>query len=159
MTDPTPHSLEEELANTFRIIRSLNPRSPDELEDYFHDAIVLALKQGYNLENWLAYLYASVKSRIARGNEAPVHLSLNDDLTQDPQDTFIGIKVDIERALHTLSPRKKQYIIEHFYEGYTLEEMGKKYHISNQAVSKVIQQGLQDMRKVLSTRRHYETGD
>lgn len=141
--------LEEELAGTLHSIYALKARSPDELEDYFHDAIIKALKQGKPLENWLGYLYKSVSKRVAHGQEGRVYLQLNEALVPDEKSATSSLKLDIKKALAAVSPLRRMYIYEYFYEGYTLEEIAERHGVTNQAVSKSIQKGLAVMKGVL----------
>ena len=141
--------LDEELASTLHTIYALKARSPDELEDYFHDAILRAIQQGKPLKEWLGYLYRSVSNRIACGQEARPYLSLEESLIPDNHIVDTGLEVDIKKALALLSPLRQQYIYDYFYEGYTTEEIAERYGVSNQTVGTVIRRGLKEMRKVL----------
>lgn len=129
---------------------SESAQSPDEVEDYYHDGIVIALEKQKDLEEWARYIYASVKRRIGYGREAKQHLQLNEEITEDTRHASLTLQIDILRALEQLSTVRKNYIYNYFYEGYTLEEIAVKYKVSPQVVSKVIGRGLKEMKKILT---------
>jgi len=141
--------LDDELIDTLHTIYALKARSPDELEDYFHDAILKAINQGKPLKEWLGYIYQSVYKRIACGQEVRSYLPIEESLIPDNKPLDTALQVDIRKALSTISPLRQQYIYDYFYEGYTTEEIAAKYGVGNQTVGTVIRRGLKEMRKVL----------
>lgn len=144
-----PKSFDDELASTLRTIHSLRARSQDELEDYFHDAIVKTLKQGKDVSHWLGYIYKTVYLRISCGQEEREHLQLKEEIVPHAKPIDIALKIDIERAIAEVHPRGQIYLYEYFYEGRTTEEIAGRYSVASQAVSKSIQRGLIVMRGVL----------
>ena len=145
--------LDDELAATLHTISALKARSPDELEDYFHDAILKAIQQGKPLKQWLGYIYKTVSKRIACGQEARGYLSIEESLVPDSHTIDTGLQLDIRKALAVLSPLRRQYIYEYFYEGYTMEEIAKRHGVGNQTIGTVIKRGLREMRKVLEEKQ------
>lgn len=141
--------LRSELASTLRAIQGLKAQRQDDLEDYFHDAIELVLSDGKTLDNWLPYLYKSVSRRIAFGNEGRVHLPLEESILPSERPPNLDLEIDIRKAILTLSDKQQQYIYEYFYEGFTLDEIAMLHDVTNQAVSKTIQRGLDVMRILL----------
>lgn len=141
--------LDQELAETFRTIRSLRARSPDELEDYFHDSLVSTLGKGRPLSTWMGYIYKSVQQRLRFGREAEPYVPLEESIFPAVEGVGIDNKLDIKRALATLTPRRQAYIHEYFYEGYTLEEMAERHQLSIKGVQKVLVKGLRDLRTIL----------
>ena len=142
-------SFDQELAETLRTVRSLKASVPDEIEDYLHDSIVRALSQGRNMSRWWGYIYIAVKHRLINGREAQPYVAIEDSIFPAEERVSLDTKLDIKRALACLTPRKRDYIQEYFFEGWTLEEMEEKHGVSNQYISKVIKQALEDMRGVL----------
>lgn len=141
--------LEDELAATLRTVFSLRARRQDELEDYFHDAIVKALRQGKDINQWLGYVYRTVSRRIACGQEEREHLPLVEEIVPEEKPPDIGLMLDVQKAMAAVHPQGRVYLYEYFYEGCTLEEIANKYGVTNQTVSKSIQRGLGIMRGIL----------
>jgi DNA-directed RNA polymerase specialized sigma subunit len=148
-SQPTgPKPVEQELAETLRSVRGLRAQSPDEIEDYFHDSIVNILDRGRKVEGWLAYLYQSVKQRLKYGKEVRPNLPLTEAIVPSEHTVCLDTALDIEKALGVLSERERAYIMDYFYEGYTLIEMAARHNVTNQYISKVIRQALANMREV-----------
>jgi DNA-directed RNA polymerase specialized sigma24 family protein len=148
--------LDDELAATLHAIYALKARSPDELQDYFHDAVLTTLEQGKPLQEWLGYIYKAVYKRIGWGLEVRNYIPIEESLIPDSKPIDTGLCLDMEKALGVLSPLRRQYIYEYFYEGYTTEEIATKHGVSNQTVGTVIRRGLKEMKKVLEE-KHEET--
>ena len=142
-------SLDDELANTLRAVRGLKAQRQDDLEDYFHDAITKALSKGKSLEDWLPYLYKSVYHRVACGQEGRVHLPLEEALIEESHPVNIETQVDVRTALAQLTETQQEYLYAYFYKGHTLEEIAMLYDVSLQSVERVIQRGLDSMRRIL----------
>lgn len=146
-------SLDDELTDTYRTVRSLHPSREDNLEDYFHDAIVRALRRGKPLETHQGYLYRTVSRRIACGQEEHrgiIHLPLDEALTPALRSEHIDLILDIQYAMSTLTDLQYDYIYMFFYEGHTLEEIAMLRDATYQNVDKCIHRGLAAMRKVLT---------
>ncbi len=147
-------SLAEALHETFKAVCSLNPSRPDNLEDYFHDAVELALRTGKPLETHQVYLYKSVSKRIAYGKEehrGVTHLELHESLVSPTQPESIDLVLDIQHAMSTLTDRQYDYIYMFFYEGHTLEEIAMLRDATYQGVAQCIQRGLGQMKRMLGS--------
>lgn len=142
-------TLNKKLDETLRAVRGLRALRQDDIEDYFHDAIVRVLTQEKSLDEWLGYIYKSVANRIACGQEGKVYLPLTEEIVPDEHSPNIDLKVDLERAFEKVSKKSKVYIYERYFEGRLLEEIAQRYGVTHQAVNRTIQQGLRKMRKVL----------
>jgi DNA-directed RNA polymerase specialized sigma24 family protein len=143
-----PKTVEQELAETLRTVRGLRAQSPDEIEDYFHDSIVNLLGKGRRIDGWLGYLYKSVKQRLRFGKEVRPNLPLTEAIVPSVPTVSLDTMLDIEKALGVLSERERAFIMDYFYEGYTLVEMEVRHQVTNQYISKVIRQALANMREV-----------
>ena len=143
-------SLANDLANTLRAVRSLKAQRQDDLEDYFHDAIAKTLEKGRPLEEWLAYLYKSVYHRVACGQEGRIYLPLEEGVLQEERPVNIDAQVDVRAALAQLTSTQQEYLYAYFYKGHTLEEIAAQYHVTRQSVERVIQRGLDTMKRILS---------
>lgn len=143
-------SLDDELAHTLRAVRGLKAQRQDDLEDYFHDAIVVGLTKERSLEDWLPYLYKSVYHRIAYGREGRVHLPLEEQLLPESHPTNIDIQVDVRSAITKLTPTQQEYIYAYFYLGHTSPEIAMLYDVTKQAVDQTLSRGLESMRRILS---------
>lgn len=150
-------SIEQELQETLNTVRALRAQSPDEIEDYFHDSIVGALAKGKPLRHWMGYIYKTVQRRLSFGKEGVVpYVPLAEAVIPAPETTSEETLIDIKTALHALPVWKREYILEYFYGGWTLEEIAVKHQVSNQYVSRVISSALREMRSRLTTRREGE---
>ena len=141
-------SLEDDLAHTQRAVSRLRARRPDNLEDYFHDAICRALSRGIPLGNQ-GYLYKSVYNRIACGQEGRPVVPLEESIAEDGQQENTDLKLDIQRGLAALTPLQYKYVYDKFFEGFTEREIAMLYDTTHQSVDRVIQRALEMMRKVL----------
>ena len=144
-------SLEQDLTETLNTLGSLRLRAklPDNLEDYFHDALLLMLEKGRHVQQWMGYIYKSISRMLWFGREPLQHLSLDEQLIPYVEAVSLDIKIDIRRALATLSPKRRAFILDYFYSGYTLDEIAEAYGISHQRVARIIADGLYDMKLIL----------
>lgn len=143
-------SLKYKLAGTLRAIYGLNARRQDDLEDYFHDAIVTTLTQGKTLDQWLGYVYKIVSNRISRNHEGREYLSIEEGILPEARPDDLDLRLDIGNALKKLTLKQSTYIYEYFFLGLTFEEISEKYITTSPAVSRVIQRGLRAMKRVLT---------
>jgi DNA-directed RNA polymerase specialized sigma24 family protein len=141
-------SLDDDLTRTKHTIGRLRARRPDNLEDYFHDAICRALTRKIPLTDQ-GYLYKSVYNRIACGREERDYVLLDEGLVEDTHSLDRHLKLDVQQALKTLRPVQYLYIYEFFYEGYTCREIARRHYVTFQAVNQAIQRALQAMKRIL----------
>jgi DNA-directed RNA polymerase specialized sigma24 family protein len=142
-------SIDQELADTFSAIRGLRAERPDNLEDYYHDAIVHELTKNRELGNWLPYIYQCVYRRIGRGREGPMDLPFHEAVIPNGLNENIDLKIDIRNAFKLLTATQAEYIYEYFYDGYSLPEIAIRHHAAQQTVNRCIQRGLQRMKGAL----------
>lgn len=143
-------SFDNDLHDTLASVRALEAIRPDNLEDYYHDAIVHELRKGREIHKWLGYIYQCVSKRIGRGREGPIDISLDENITLFNRRTSIDLELDMKYALGTLTYKQALYIYNYYYEGYTLEEIALANYVSMKSVDFCIQRGLQRLRQVLS---------
>ena len=146
-------SLDDALNETYKAIRSLNPSRPDNLEDYFHDAIARAMHRGKSLDTHQVYLFRTVERRIAYGQEehrGVTHLPLYEEVVPSVQNEHIDLVLDIQRAMSRLTDLQYEYIYMFFYEGHTLEEIAMLRDTTYQSVERCIQRGLAQMKQALT---------
>ena len=141
-------SLSDELSNTLRMVQALKARSPDELEDYFHDSVLDRLEGGHDLEGWLPYIYKSVRRKIEFGREAREHLPFQEELVEG-RETSLSLRLDLDKALNSLAPRKRALIYQYYYLDRTLRDIAREWNVSFQAVSTMHQRALKEMREFL----------
>jgi DNA-directed RNA polymerase specialized sigma24 family protein len=150
-----PKSLEQELIETLHTVRSLPARSQDELEDYFHDAIVKVLtphkvtQEVKKLDEWLGYIYKTIARRIACGQEPREYLPLSESGLPYENPPSYDNKLIVKRLLIQLTPSTRQYTYEFFYEGRNAADIARRHHVTRSAVQAAIERGLIAMRKVL----------
>ena len=138
------------LHDTLISIRGLKAIRPDNLEDYYHDAIVHELRKGREIHKWLGYIFQCVSRRIGRGREGPMHSSLIEATLPHNHIVSIDLELDVKHALNQLTHKQAMYIYRHYYEGYTLEELAEMYHVSFVSVKYCLDRGVFKLRQVLS---------
>jgi len=142
-------ALDKDLADTLKAVYGLEAARRDNLEDYFHDAIIQKLVKSQPLDSWLPYIYQCVYRRIGRGREGPMDLPLEESIVPETRPDNLDIKIDVRNAFKLLTARQAAYIYAYFYEGYTLPEIAKEYKTSMQCVDKCITRGLHKMKGAL----------
>lgn len=122
----------------------------DNVEDYFHDAIVKQLIEGKKLEDWLGLVYRCVHTRLRyKSSNEKTYLQL-DEVTIPVEDRLsINTKIDIKNAWEKLSPRERSYIDLNFWHGLSYKAIAQKEHISHQMVDKIIDRGLKKLSESL----------
>ena len=144
--------LEQDFATILISIRALQAKRPDNLEDYFHDAIVNRLALGLELKDWIPYLYQSVFKRVLFGNrEGRMDLSLEEELVGEANPVNLDAKVDVQRAMTCLTRQQAAYVYEYFFDEYTQDEIAIRHDVTQQNVQKVLQTALNRMRHYLVT--------
>ena len=145
-------SLEKDFISTLNSIRSLQAKRPDDLEDYFHDAIVSRLALGLELKDWMPYIHKAVVWRVLFGNrEGRMDLSLEEELVGEAHPINLDAKVDVQRAMTCLTRQQAAYVYEYFFDEFTQDEIAMRHDVTQQNVQKVLQTALNKMRHYLVT--------
>ena len=142
-------SLDKVYTDTQRAVRGLDAARHDNIDDYMHDAVVNQLEKHRSLNEWMGYIYQCVSRRIGRGREGPMDLPLEESIVPDTKSSNLDLKIDIKKAMDSLTTMQAAYIYGYYFEGYTLEEIAAIHDTTISLVEKGINRGLRKMKKVL----------
>jgi DNA-directed RNA polymerase specialized sigma24 family protein len=133
----------------YHAVLRLDAERPDNLEDYYHDAIVQEFIKKRVKKNWKGYIYKCVSKRINRGREGKIELTLEEAYAYSSRSNNTELKTEIANALKLLTPQQAIYIYEYYYEGYTFSEIAHRHQASFQAIEQCIKRGLHRMKSML----------
>ena len=95
-------------------------------------------------------IYNWIRDRKAQHRKSPISLfSKSDDGTEiweniaDKREADVEGAEDTEKYLNFLTEKQKEYFVDHFKDGLSITDIGKKRKVSKQAVSEAIKQGVE----------------
>lgn len=121
---------------------------------------LLAVKNGEVIHNPEGWIYKDAKNKILdeiKRLKRQNRLDVADDRTKEFSsgnnfERSEDAKLMLEELLPLISPKKRDALMLHEYEGLTLEETAEKLDISVQAVEWRIREAKKELRKVLSVK-------
>lgn len=140
--------LDKLLKDTLRNLRALPSRSPDELEDYLHTAILHNLERGRQAEQWMAHAYRIVQLRLRYGREAPAYIEVVEDMlpSHEPQPDH---HLDIKAAIMRLGQRERELVIAYFYLDQSVPQIAKHWNMPVRATHRLLHRALRLLKKEL----------